>query len=93
MMVLEIKHSNNEFYIRGALNRKSLPLFENTFLNIFEENDQVVINIENLSGIDREGVNALARLHNESVRQQKKLSIVGLGCKELYQHFNDNDAA
>ena len=92
-MVLEISQDENVFRIKGDLNRKSLPLFENTFHNVFDELDQVVISLEDLRGIDRDGVNAIARLHNESIQKEKKLSIIGLGCKELYDHFNDNDAA
>ena len=34
---------------------------------------------------------ALARLHNESITKSKRLSIVGFGCKELYQHFKSEE--
>jgi len=36
---------------------------------------------------------ALAKLHNESLLKKKQLSIVGFGCKDLYDHFKTNDAA
>ena len=92
-MTLEICKDANLFRIKGRLDRSSLQLFQETFDNIFEKMDQVVISIEDLQGIDREGVVAIAKLHNEAIIKQKKLSIVGIGCKELYQHFNSNDAA
>ena len=44
-----------------------------------------------VESIDRAGVMALARLHNESITKSKKLSIVGLGCKELYDHFKSEE--
>lgn len=92
-MMLEIINLKDEFLIKGNLNKSSLPLFQSTFQNIFEQRDKVVLNIEQLKAIDRDGVCALAKLHNESINRQKKLSIVGFGCKELYQHFDNEDAA
>jgi len=92
-MVLEILNEDNNFRIVGVLNRNSLHVFQRTFENVFDTRDSVVLSIEELKGIDREGVNALAKLHNESLTKHKKLSIIGFGCKEIYRHFNDSDAA
>lgn len=92
-MVLEITHANDFFKIKGYLNKGNLHIFQSTFQNIFDTLDSLIISIEGLDGIDREGVNAIAKLHNESLIKQKKLSIIGVGCKELYQHFSKSDAA
>lgn len=91
-MFLEISNNKDYFKIKGNLNKNNLHIFQSTFKNVFEKLDQVIISIEDLSGIDRYGVRALAKLHNESISKQKKLSIVGLGGKELFQNFS-NDAA
>ena len=91
-MVLEITQAHDYFKIKGHLNRKNLHIFNNTFRDVFEKLDSLVISIEGLNTIDREGVNAIAKLHNESLARHKKLSIIGLGCKELYDHFT-TDAA
>lgn len=92
-MALEISNDNDYFKISGSLNRENLHVFEDTFHNIFAKLDRVVISIENLEGIDRAGVNAIAKLHNESLFRHKKLAIIGNGCKDLYNHFHSNDAA
>lgn len=92
-MALEISNNHDYFKIEGNLNRKNLHIFQNTFDNIFEKLDKVIISIEGLQGIDRDGVNAIAKLHNESLLKHKKLSIIGMGCNELYEHFTTNDAA
>ncbi|PTM10823.1 MAG: hypothetical protein DA407_02880 [Bacteroidetes bacterium] len=92
-MDLEITNYNNFFKIRGVLNRKNLPLFQNAFDHIFETFDKLTISIEDLESADRYGVNALAKLHNEAITKDKSLSIIGFGCKEVYEHFNTNDAA
>lgn len=92
-MSLKITSYNNYFKIKGVLDRRSVHLFQEEFKNIFEKLDALTISIEGLDGIDRYGINALAKLHNESLTKQKSLSIVGLGCKNLYDHFKSQDAA
>ena len=53
--------------------------------------DDILLDIEQVSSIDRAGVMALAKLHNESITKSKRLSIIGFGCKELYQHFKSEE--
>lgn len=86
-MDLEITNYNNRFQIKGALNKLNIKTFNAHFSNIFEKLDDILLDIEEVKSIDRAGVMALARLHNESITKSKRLSIIGLGCKELYQHF------
>ncbi|WP_299521121.1 hypothetical protein [Winogradskyella sp.] len=92
-MDLQITSYNNRFQIKGTLNKLSLKTFNAHFANIFEKLDDVLLDIESVESIDRAGVMALARLHNESIIKSKKLSIVGLGCKELYDHFKSQDSS
>lgn len=92
-MVLEIKEQSNEYLVIGQLTRFTSKQFKESFLKVFESTDKLIINIQGLTEIDREGVNAIARLHNISLSRGKKLCIIGLGCKDLYQHINTNDAA
>ncbi|MFK7834086.1 MAG: hypothetical protein AB8B52_12505 [Winogradskyella sp.] len=91
-MDLEITSYNNRFQIKGTLNKVNLKTFNAHFANIFDKLDDVLLDIERVKGIDRAGVMALAKLHNESISKSKRLSIIGLGCKELYQHFKTEDA-
>ncbi|WP_299105581.1 hypothetical protein [uncultured Winogradskyella sp.] len=86
-MDLEITNSNNRYQVKGTLNKVNLKTFNLYFANIFDKLDEVLLDIEGVRSIDRAGVMALARLHNESITKSKILSITGLGCKELYQHF------
>ena len=92
-MDLKITKYNDLFKIEGNLNKGNIHVFLNEFQNVFEGSEKITISIEELEGIDRYGVNALAKLHNESITKHKSLSIVGLGCKDLYDHFKSNDAA
>ena len=90
-MDLQITNYNNRFKIKGTLNKLNLKTFNAHFANIFDKVDNVLLDIERVDSIDRAGVMALARLHNESITKSKSLSIIGLGCKELYQHFKSEE--
>ena len=92
-MDLQISNYNNQYQIKGALNKRTLRTFNLHFANIFEKSDEILINIESVDSIDRFGVMALAKLHNESITKSKRLSIVGFGCKELYDHFKTQEQA
>ncbi|MFH4963377.1 hypothetical protein V8G69_00105 [Gaetbulibacter sp. M235] len=86
-MNLKITSSNNFFKLKGILDRNSLDLFQHEFKNIFEKVSTLTISIEEVEWMDRYGVKAMTGLHNEAIMKNKKLSIIGLGCKELYEHF------
>lgn len=90
-MDLEITQSNNFFKVKGALHRRNIHVFKSEFRNIFEKANAITISIEDLKSIDRYGVNAIAQLHNESILKQKRLSIIGMGCQELYNHFKTQE--
>lgn len=90
-MDLEITNSNNFFKVKGSLDRHNIHLFKSTFRNIFEKANTITISIEDLKSIDRYGVTAIAQLHNESIVKQKRLSIIGLGCQEVFNHFKTKE--
>jgi ABC-type transporter Mla MlaB component len=92
-MELKISHCNNFFKIKGDLNKSNLGVFKNEFKNIFDKMSSLTISIEDIENMDRFGVNALAELHKEAIAKHKSLSIVGLGCKDLYDHFKSEIAA
>lgn len=92
-MNLEITSYNNQFKIKGVLNRQNINVFTNEFKGIFDKFNSLTLSIEGLTSIDRYGVNALAQLHNESITRHKSLSIIGMGCDDLYEHFKSEEAA
>ncbi|MEZ4793349.1 MAG: hypothetical protein R2783_07780 [Gelidibacter sp.] len=92
-MNLEITSYNNQFKIKGVLNRQNVTVFAKEFKDIFEKFNSLTLSIEGLTSIDRYGVNALAQLHNESISRGKSLSIIGMGCDDLYEHFKSEETA
>lgn len=79
--------------MKGILDKRSLSIFQNEFNNIFERINTLTISIEEVEWMDRYGVKALTNLHDEAILRNKKLSIIGLGCRELYDHFKYKTAA
>jgi ABC-type transporter Mla MlaB component len=92
-MVLEICICDNCFRLKGNLTKKHLYIFQKAFKDIFNKVDDLILNIEELNAIDRDGVSAITKLHNLALTENKKLTIIGLGNKELYDHFRTSDAA
>ncbi|WP_203255982.1 STAS domain-containing protein [Hyunsoonleella ulvae] len=92
-MDLRITSCNNFFKLKGILNKNNVESFRLEFQEAFRKFDSLTISVEGLESVDRFGVNALADLHTESLKINKQLSIVGLGCKELYDHFKSFEAA
>ncbi|GAA3597216.1 hypothetical protein Q4Q39_08700 [Flavivirga amylovorans] len=92
-MDLTISNCNNFFKIKGILNRNSLEVFQNEFNNIFEKVNNLTISIQGIESMDRYGVKAFVELHNEAIQKNKNLSIIGVGCKDLYNHFKAENAA
>lgn len=86
-MELQITGYNNFFKMKGILSKPNLSVFKSQFNDVFEKVNKLTISIENIEWMDKYGVQALANLHSESIMRNKELSIVGLGCKELYEHF------
>lgn len=86
-MELQITNYNNFFKIKGILSKPNLSVFKNEFNNVFDKVNKLTISIEHIEWMDKHGVEALASLHAESILKNKELSIIGLGCKELYEHF------
>lgn len=92
-MDLRITSCNNFFKLKGILNKTNVDVFQSEFQKAFKKFNALTISVEGLESVDKHGVNALADLHNQSIKNNIQLSIVGLGCKELYDHFKTNEAA
>ncbi|MDP5081620.1 MAG: hypothetical protein NWP87_03115 [Winogradskyella sp.] len=90
-MDLQITNYNNRYQIKGCFSKLNIQTFNDYFTNVFDRLDEILLDIESVESIDKAGVMALARLHNESIVKSKRLSIIGLGCKELYQHFKSEE--
>ncbi len=92
-MDFQISKCNNFFKVKGILNKDSVSLFNDEFNNIFERVNKLTISVQDIESMDKYGVDAIAKLHEEALAKNKRLSIIGFGCKELYDHFKTETAA
>ena len=92
-MELEITSYNNFFTMKGILSKQNLNVFRSAFNNVFDRLSTLTISVENIERMDKYGVNALAELIQEAVSKNKKMSIIGLGCEDLYAHFKSDFTA
>jgi len=92
-MNLKITNSHNFFKLKGILDKNSISFFQNEFNDIFDKVNKLTVSIEEIEWMDRYGVKAMSDLHNEALEKNKKLSIIGLGCRELYEHFKHKTTA
>jgi|GEM_PF-2574802 len=91
-MELIIKNSNKNYYkLKGILVKLNVYLFNEEFENIFDNNNNITINITELDKIDSYGVNAIAKLHNKAISRNKKLSIIGLGNQDLFNESSSQE--
>lgn len=93
IMNLEITNANNYFNLKGCLDRHNIHLFKKEFRNVFRNTNSITVSIKNLTSIDRYGVNAIAQLHNEALVKNKRVSIIGFGQNNLFNHFKTKEAA
>ena len=87
-MSLEILKNNEKFYLHGKLNTTTLNYFTTYFESNLQEIHKVTLNIDNVIEIDEDALNEIKELARVTLLKEKKFSIVGVGCKEIYDHFN-----
>ena len=58
-----------------------------------KKDEAVVLNIDETKEIDKNGLTAIKSLLSLALIKEKKLSITGSGCKEIYDDFNKSKIA
>lgn len=92
-MSLEILRKNEVFYLNGKLNTLTARSFIFHFELMIKQLNTIVINIDNINEIDKDGLEAIKKIKNLAFKKNKTFSIIGYGCKEIYDDFNHNNVA
>lgn len=92
-MKLIITNYDNVYKVKGNLIRLNIPIFKNELKDVFNQEGDVILNLQELSAIDNQGVVAIAQLHNEALSKNKKLSIVGLGNGQVSNRLKSDQVA
>ncbi len=92
-MALLIKEKNGKFCVKGNINAATVNSFKSHFEQILNTYGSLVIDIDNVTEIDANGMKALRALYINAFLKKQDFSIVGYGCKEIYDDFMYHNAA
>ena len=92
-MALQILEKNGTFELKGSLTSNTTKSFVNHFELILKTMKDVTINIDHVDAIDVRGVEALKGLLNFAFRSNAIFSIIGDGCKDIYDDYRTSLAA
>tara|TARA_B110001469_G_C9627481_1_gene313423 strand:- start:588 stop:857 length:270 start_codon:yes stop_codon:yes gene_type:complete len=87
-MSIVISRSEEVFYLNGVLNSSTLNYFTNYFNSNLGLADKVVLNIDNVVEFDNSALSEIKDLARTTILNQNAFSIVGNGCKQICESFN-----
>ena len=86
-MALRITEDNGIFEAAGPLNASTSESFRNHLERIAAKYKKVTINIDKVDYIDASGLSLLREFYLNGLRYNRDFSIIGYGCKEIYEQF------
>ncbi len=86
-MYSSIKTSNNCLYLRGDLNSETFKNVKSQVNSYLKKHKRVVLDINEVTEIDSHAVESLAKLFKKASKANKKISIQGLGTKDIYDEL------
>ncbi|CAM1369000.1 conserved hypothetical protein [Tenacibaculum litopenaei] len=86
-MSLTITNTGNELRLFGNLNQETCKDVKKNVTSYLKKHSSVIINIDEVTSIDRTSLNSLAKLFEKASKTNKKISIQGVGCKEIYDEL------
>lgn len=92
-MALTIKEDRGIFYVEGSINTSTASSFRTHLEHILNESGNLTLDIDNVAEIDADGMVVLRTLYFNAFIRKQDFSIVGYGCKEIYDDFRYFDAA
>jgi len=92
-MVLLILEKKGNFYIQGKITSDNVFAMKLHIEYILEKRKYVTIDITKLTEIDIDGIFALTKIHQHALRTNKIFTIIGVGSKDMYDHFNNQNIA
>lgn len=86
-MPLKILKKKSVYHLKGEVITPNVDKLLNYFTKKINKKSKITLNIEEAIEIDKNGLNAIEQLMNLATVKQKTFYIVGGGCKEIYDHF------
>lgn len=92
-MTLQISKQNGIFLVKGQLNSTTLRSFMIYFGCTIAQNESVVINIDGITEIHTDGLEAIKKLIAIALKNHKTFSVIGNDWKDICQDFNGSHVA
>ncbi|WP_203255981.1 anti-sigma factor antagonist [Hyunsoonleella ulvae] len=92
-MDLKITTCNNFFKLKGVLNKSNTSVFKKKIYDAIDANHKLTVSIDALEAIDAHAVESFRNAYFYAKNLQKEFTIVGVGCKELYDYFQSYKVA
>jgi len=92
-MSLFIKEQNGILKLEGKINKIVAKPLEKHLKHLFKIKDEVIINIDNVSEIDRYGVAAIKSIYMYSLIKNIPFHITGNGCRDIHDHIKSSSVA
>lgn len=86
-MPLKISKKKSVYHLKGEVVAPNVTLLLNYFTKKIDKKKKITLNIDEAYAIDKNGLNAIKQLMTLASTKQKNFSIIGGGCKEIYDHF------
>jgi ABC-type transporter Mla MlaB component len=92
-MALQILENKGKFYIQGKITSDNVFAMKLHIESILEKRKYVTIDITKVTEIDIDGVFALTKIYQNALRTNRIFTIIGVGSKDMYDHFNSQNIA
>lgn len=92
-MALQILENKGNFYIQGKITCDNVLAMKLHLEYLLDRRKEITIDISQVTEIDFDGVLALTRMYKNSLLTNKVFTIIGTGCKEIYDHFRGQNEA
>ncbi|GGD11653.1 STAS domain-containing protein [Hyunsoonleella pacifica] len=83
-MALKITQKKEIFSVFGIINNTTALNFQNHISLAMKDVKELIIDIENVTTIDSAGMKALRAIYANCMTNNKRIYIIGTGCKEVY---------
>lgn len=88
-MPLKILKKKNVYHLKGKVITTDVTSLLNYFIKKINKKKSITLNIDETKEIDRNGLKAFQQLMSLATSKDKNFAIIGGGCKEIYDHFQE----
>ena len=92
-MALSIKENNGTFLVEGTINATTVKQFKNHLEILLAYTKHLTINIDKVTAIDKNGLKVIEDLFEAAEFYNKPFSVIGYGCKDIYDSIDMSVAA